>query len=82
MSELELLTERGFMCFLNNFPYWIRMWGDAPWLFFWHSDGHWVSQKQLTQTEVWICETYKMTEKEEDYYREKHAQWCKRLGGL
>jgi len=72
---LELLDEKGFI-FLdsNSRPRLCRMRGKQPWLFYWHRDGHWVSQMALSQADVWSFPR-NLTEEQQQIYRDKHQEW-------
>jgi hypothetical protein len=68
MTDNKLLDEKGFV-FLddNNRPYKCCMWGDGPWLFYWHADGHWVSLKPVSQFQVWHF-PHNLTDEQQEMY--------------
>lgn len=76
MSELD---ERGWI-FLGSDgnPYRCCMWGDAPWLFGWHPDNHWVSLSRLTQYDIWML-PHNLTEAQQEWYRRAEAKTVSEL---
>ena len=68
---MKLLDENGFV-FLddNSKPFHVRMYGDTPWLFYWHPDGNWVTLRPVTQTEVWQMAEKKLPKEQADLYME------------
>jgi hypothetical protein len=75
--ELEPLDEKGFV-FLDGQrrPYLVRMWGDKPWLFYWHPDNHWVSYRQITQVEIWQFPR-NLSQEKQDVYHKINQEWMK-----
>lgn len=72
MRELD---EIGFV-FLdgNQRPFKVCMWGDAPWLFYWHAEGHWTSLRQVTQMDIWTFPR-NLTGEQQELYNDKHDAW-------
>lgn len=72
---MDELDEKGFI-FLDDAdrPYWCRMWGDSPWLFYWHPDYKWVSLRQLSQTDIWRF-PHNLSEEEQQIYIDKHQEY-------
>lgn len=70
----EQLDEKGFV-FLDSKgdPYYCRMWGESPWLFYWHPDNHWVSLREVTQMEIWHMPV-PLSSDEADLYHNKHRR--------
>lgn len=65
----ELLDENGFVFIDDNSrPFWCRMWGDAPWFFYWNGDKRWVSLRQVNQTEVWLANEKKIPQEQAEMY--------------
>lgn len=75
VMPLQKLDERGWI-FLDeaNRPYLVRMWGDNAWLFWWHPEQHWVSLRQVTQSDVWSFPK-NLSEEEQQAYRDAHDNW-------
>lgn len=48
-----VLDERGFV-FLDGGgrPYRVCIWGDKPWLFYWHKSNRWVSYREVSQYDI------------------------------
>ncbi len=80
-EKFKPLNEKGFV-FIggDGRPYMCAMWGDNPWLFYWHAENHWVTMKQVTQTEIWRMPK-NLTDAEQDVYRKKHEEWESRMTG-
>lgn len=74
-EELDLDYEKGFV-FLDRAsrPYLCRIWCGDPWLFYWHSDNHWVSLKQVEQTDVWLYPD-NLTKEQQRLYHDLDAKW-------
>jgi len=74
-AELDLDYEKGFV-FLDRAsrPYLCRIWCGDPWLFYWHSDNHWVSLKRVEQTDVWLYPD-NLTEEQQRLYHDLDAKW-------
>jgi len=74
-NNLPLLDEEGFV-FLdqNSKPYLIRMWGENPWLFYWHVDSSWVSLRQTNQMEIFLASESKVSEEVAKVYHDMHAK--------
>lgn len=66
---MKKLDEKGFV-FLDGAsrPYHVRMWGDDPWLFYWHADNKWVSQRIVTQAEVWMFSAKRLSDEKAALY--------------
>ncbi len=66
------LGEKGFV-FLDdtNRPIWCRMWGENPWLFYWHPDKKFVSLRQVTQADIFNFPD-NLSEEEQQIYIDKH----------
>lgn len=64
------LDERGFI-FLdaNSQPYWCRIWGGAPWLFYLDSGNMWVSVRRVTQMDIWSY-PHNLSENQQNIYRQ------------
>ena len=79
-EDFETLDEEGFI-FLHDggVPYLCRMWGESPWLFYWHPEKHWVSLKELTQADIFRL-PHNLSEKEQALYRKLHAEWVEKMG--
>lgn len=73
-EELGLDHEEGFV-FLDRAsrPYLCRIWCGEPWLFYWHSDNHWVSLKQVDQADVWLYPD-NLTKEQQELYHNLHAE--------
>jgi len=66
MKELD---EKGFVFVgKDGNAYRCCKWGDAPWLFRWHPDNHWVSIQKLTQMDVWMLPHNLTPEQQEHYF--------------
>ena len=72
MKELD---EHGFI-FLddNQRPFLCRMWGGKPWLFYWHSENHWVSLREVTQSEIFMF-PHNLTEEHQQLYHDLNEVW-------
>lgn len=70
---LETLDEKGFMFRDDSNPrrvYWVRMWGENPWLFIWlPNQENFMSLRQLTQGDIFTF-PHNMSDREEAAYRE------------
>lgn len=71
---MALLDEKGFVMIQDGKPYWIRMWGGTPWVFYWHPDNNWVSLRQVDQTDIFISYQYRVSEEEAEVYHELAAK--------
>ena len=67
--------ENGFV-FLDGRcrPYRCAMWGEHPWLFYWHPDNHWVSLRQVDQSEIFNMPN-NLTQEEQDIYNRLHDEY-------
>lgn len=74
---MEKLDEKGFI-FLDGRgrPYLCALWGENPWLFYWHPDNHWVSLRQVSQSEIWSM-PHNLTADEQDVYHRLHDKYHK-----
>ena len=66
---MKTLDETGFV-FLDDSsrPYHVRMWNGVPWLFWWHPANKWVSQRSLTQSDVWTFAERRLPEEQAALY--------------
>ena len=70
----ETLDEKGFVFIgSDDLPYLCRMWGDNPWLFYWHIENRWVSLRQINQAQIWQIDK-NLTQYEQDIYNNLHEQ--------
>lgn len=73
----EQLTEKGFVFIGDDSkPYWCRMQGGVPWVFYWHADNRWVSLKQVNQTYVWLAANTALTEEKAEMYHKLNEREC------
>jgi hypothetical protein len=74
----KMLDEKGYV-FLDDAvrPYHVRMWGGAPWLFYWHVDNHWVSLRQVDQTYVWQTIERALPDDQAELYHRMNAEYSK-----
>lgn len=72
-----ILDEKGFV-FLGdkNTPFLCRMWGDRPWLFYWHQDNHWVSLRPASPTEIWAFPR-NLTKEQQDIYHKMSSDYLR-----
>ena len=72
---MEILDDKGFV-FLDDrgCPYRCCMWGDQPWLFYWHPEKHWVSLRPVTQGEIWQMPR-NLSQEEQDVYNDLHDEY-------
>ncbi len=76
MNNNNHLDEKGFVFIGDDYrPYWCRMDGDTPWFYSWHPDKKWISLKQVSQMEVWIANTNRLTEEQANMYHQFAAPW-------
>jgi hypothetical protein len=70
-----MLDEKGWI-FLddNHRPFLCALWGERAWLFYWHTEGHWVSLRPVTQMEIWTFPR-NLTEIQQQLYRDEHDRW-------
>jgi hypothetical protein len=83
MSDLQELDEKGFV-FLDdaNRPYWCRMYHGNPWIMSWHEDeGHWVTYRQVTQTEIWSF-PHNLTDEQQEIYHRQERNSQSNVGSL
>lgn len=68
-EAMKQLDEKGFV-FVDGAsrPFHVRMWNGEPWLFYWHPDKRWVSQRIVTQTEVWAFAKKRLPEEQAALY--------------
>lgn len=68
-SNGHFLDDKGFV-FIddNNRPYWVRMWGESPWLFYWHADKRWVSFRELSGNDVLKFSANKLPNEQAEMY--------------
>jgi len=73
------LDETGFIFMdSNSRPRLCRIWGQRPWLFYWHVNNHWMSQIPLSNADV-LNFPRNMTDEQQQYYRDKHQKWLDRI---
>jgi hypothetical protein len=65
----EKLDKKGFVFLdMDNRPFRCAMWGDEPWLFYWHDHQKaWVFLRPVPQSEVWNFPR-NLTQKQQDLY--------------
>ena len=69
---MDTLDEKGFVFVSNGIAYQVRMWGDCPWLCYWHEyQKCFVTQRALNQTEVWQLSSMKLPEEQANIYFDK-----------
>ncbi|MVM34252.1 hypothetical protein GO755_29750 [Spirosoma sp. HMF4905] len=73
-TDNRFLDEKGFV-FLDaeKKPYWIRMWGGEPWLFYWHADNRWVSLRRTNQNEIWQASQARLSDEKAEVYHTLNA---------
>lgn len=76
-NEMEELDKTGYV-FLDHFnnPYKCAMWEDQAWLFYWHTDGHWVSLRRVDQMDIWTFPR-NLSDEQQQYYHDRHDAWVK-----
>lgn len=69
------LDEKGFV-FLDkvNRPYLCRLWNNKPWIFYWHPDNHWVSLREVTQSEIFSFPR-NLTDEQQAGYHKAHKKY-------
>ena len=73
--DQKLLDEIGFV-FLggDGKPYWMRLQGGDPWIYYWHADKRWVSMKRSNQSEIWMANERKMSDSDAKIYHDLNAE--------
>lgn len=73
---LEKLDKKGFVFLDNsNRPYRCAMWGNEPWLFYWHPDKKWVSLRTVSQFEVWTFQSHELPKEQQEMYLKEDRVW-------
>lgn len=69
----KTLDERGFV-FIdeNSRPFWVCLYEETPFMFYWHPDGKWVTYRQVSQGDVWQFSHKKLTNDQADLYHQHH----------
>ncbi len=83
MTETPIPTKRDYVMgghddfvFIDDKsqPYYVRMWGNDPWLFYWHPDKKWVSLRKLGQVEIWQMAARALPTEQAKLYHDLAAQ--------
>lgn len=69
-----ILDEKGFVFLVDGLPYYIRIWGGEPWVFYWHSDKRWVSLKRVNQTDIFLASHNRISDEEAEMYHKTNEQ--------